>query len=161
MEFTVNGAIQNPVDDNKILYYAASPPDFRTTYTGSGLPFANQEQAFYNTPNKGIIELNNGNFSIQLLYPNSYMVGLGTVTIPPTLYIEYLSNGKKEEVSIKLSEGLPYRMLTYPSIGRARSGPEFYNEDLPIRTQEQILRDSGYPGVNITPDNYWGLKPSH
>ena len=161
MEFTVNGTIQDPVDDNKIMYYAASPPDFRTTYTGSGLPFANQEQAFYNTPNKGFVRLNNGKFSIELLYPNSYMVGLGTVTIPPTLYIEYLSNGKKEEVSIKLSEGLPYRMLTYPSIGRARSSPEFYREDLPVRTQEQILRDSGYPSTNVTPDNYWGLKPSH
>ena len=35
----------------------------------------------------------------------------------------------------------------------------FDKEGLPIRTQEQILRDSGYPKDNRVPDNFWGLKP--
>ena len=32
---------------------------------------------------------------------------------------------------------------------------------LPTRTQEQILRDSGFPEINQMPPNYWGLRPPH
>ena len=37
----------------------------------------------------------------------------------------------------------------------------FYHcgNSLPVRTQEQVLRDSGYPEDNRMPDNFWGLKP--
>ena len=30
---------------------------------------------------------------------------------------------------------------------------------MPIRGQETILRDSGFPEVNVMPKNFWGLKP--
>ena len=30
---------------------------------------------------------------------------------------------------------------------------------LPIRTQEQVLRDSSYPEDNRMPSDFWGLKP--
>ena len=45
----------------------------------------------------------------------------------------------------------------------------YYNENLPIRKQEDILRDSAYPSRgtknNIVveekvPDNFWGLRPA-
>ena len=35
----------------------------------------------------------------------------------------------------------------------------YYNPDLPIRTQEQILIDSAYPCSNQEPNNFWGLTP--
>jgi hypothetical protein len=45
----------------------------------------------------------------------------------------------------------------------ARTNSLFYKgrDDLPIRTQEQILRDSGYPDKNIMPPNFWGLSIPH
>ena len=52
--------------ENNIIYYsAANPPDYRATYTGSGLPFANQHIAFENSPNKGKSDLLDGNFEIK------------------------------------------------------------------------------------------------
>ena len=33
------------------------------------------------------------------------------------------------------------------------------SNQLPVRGQEQVLRDGGYPEVNKMPDNFWGLKP--
>ena len=30
---------------------------------------------------------------------------------------------------------------------------------LPVRTQEQVLRDSGYPEDNKMHDDFWGLRP--
>jgi hypothetical protein len=163
-DILIIGKLKEIVKDNKIYYIAASPPDYRATYTGSGLPFANQSQAFDNTPNKGVYELENNIFKINIMYPNSYYVGLGTVLISPTLYIEYINiEGKKRNIEIKISDGIPYRMLTYPMNNTLpRKDPMFYKYTwlLPVRTQEQILRDSAYPETNKMADNFWGLKPS-
>ena len=162
-DIIVTGTIEEKVKDNKILYIAATPADYRANYTGSGLPFYNQLQAFDNTPNIGIVDIGTDNsFEIKLLMPNSYMVGLGSVTIPPTLYIEFIDvNGKKKNISIKVSNGIPYRTLTYPLTPRPRDSPTFYDSQfyLPVRSQEQILLDSGYPKNNNMPNNHWGLKP--
>jgi hypothetical protein len=159
-DIIIVGKINDAILENEIEYIAASPPDYRTTYTGSGLPFANYDQAFDNTPNVGKVKVNNSTFRIELMFPNSYMTGLGSVTVPPTLYIKYkLLSGETRKVGVKISEGLPYRMLTYPG---TRNGALFYNNhhNLPVRSQEQILIDSGYPGRDHLPSNYWGLKPS-
>lgn len=156
--FTVNDV----VDDNIINYIAASPPDYRTSYTGSGLPFFSYLQAFDNTPNKGEIQVTGMDMSIDLMYPNSFYMGLGTVIVPPTLYISYVSNGKEVSKAIPLSDGIPYRMLTYPmKFTKPRRDVTFYDGtwDLPVRTQEQILRDSSYPATNHMASNFWGLKP--
>lgn len=151
------------VRDNKVHYVAANPPDYRATYTGSALPFAHQQQAFENTPNKGVATLFQNACEIYLMYPNSYYVGLGTVMVPPTLYLEYFTwNGVKRNVSIPISQGVPYRMLTYPmQFTKARKDPQFYEDGwaMPVRTQEQILRDSAYPSTNRMSENFWGLKP--
>ena len=50
--------------------------------------------------------------------------------------------------------------MTYPN-HKQRPSPLFYQgrEQLPIRNQEQILRDSGYPNYNKESDTFWGLKP--
>lgn len=163
-DMVVVGTIKEQVKNNTVYYSAANPPDYRATYTGSGLPFANQAMAFENSPNKGKAQLIDGNFEIKLMYPNSYYVGLGTVMIQPTVFLEYFTNdGKKRNTSIKLSDGIPYRMLTYPmSFTLARKDAMFYNNHhhLPVRSQEQVLRDSAYPSVNRMPDNFWGLKPA-
>lgn len=163
-DIKVIGRINDTVSDKRVFYIAASPADHRATFTGSGLPFANQIQAFDNTPNVGMVELKgiDNSFEIDLMTPNSYIVGLGSVTVPPTLYLEYLDGERKvRRVSIKVSNGIPYRTMTYPMNPRARTGPEFYDSQfyIPVRSQEQILLDSAYPRMNVMPPNHWGLKP--
>jgi len=120
--------------------------------------------AFDNTPNKGSVKVSPGNsFSIQIKYPNSYYAGLGTVIIPPTLFISFMDNNDVETVvHIPVSKGIPYRLLTYPmQYTKARKDCMFYEGgwELPVRTQEQILLDSAYPSRNRMDDNFWGLKP--
>ena len=55
-------------------------------------------------------------------------------------------------------------MLTYPPTNKtvARANPMFYDnrENLPIRSQEKVLRDSCYPDANKMPKDFWGLKPA-
>lgn len=158
----VMGKITESVKDDTIYYIAANAPDYRATYTGSGLPYANPEQAFDNTPNRGSAKLLSNTFEVKLIFPNSYYKHLGTILIPPTLYVTYKTNdGETRKVDIKLSDGIPFRMLTYPmQFTRARVDASFYgNQELPVRSQEAILRSSSYPDVNKMPSNFWGFKP--
>jgi hypothetical protein len=145
-------------DGGKLYYLAASPPEFKSTFAGSGLPFANAEQAFYNTPNRGVVDVAlDGGFEVRLRVPNSYYVGMGTVRVPPTLYLVYYSNSKRVTAELQVSKGVPYRSLTYPP---ARGGPIFYSaESDHARSQEEILRASAYPETNSEAPDFWGGKP--
>ena len=77
------------------------------------------------------------------------------------------NNNKKSDNlyhTIQIDEGVPFRTLTYPAppSNNPRDSPMFYycnKSKLPVRTQEQVLLDSGYPEVNDMPNNFWGLKP--
>lgn len=154
--------INERVPSQKVFYIAASPTEHRTSYSGSGLPFVSPTQAFENTPNQGIIDIDSNNeFQVVLRTPNSYYAGLGSQYIPPTLYLSYNNGFVNKLVSIKLSHGIPYRTLTYVSHPVPRSSPSFYEglQSLPVRTQEQILKDSAYPAKNVMHSNFWGLKP--
>lgn len=158
----IHGRIMEKVVNNRIFYFAATPADRRMSFSGSGLPFANAKQAFENSPNHGSLEIDiNNTFTIKLALPNSYYASLGTVLIPPTLYIQY-NNGKQDrKITIKISDGIPYRMMTYPgAFTMPRRDAQFYSDaNLPVRTQEDILRSSGYPSHNKMDKNFWGLKP--
>lgn len=165
-EIIVKGAINTKVANDTMYYIAGAPPDFKMSCSGSALPFASQIQAFDNTPNKGKVKVqNDGTFEIKLLLPNAYYVGLGTVYVPPKVYLQYYdANNKPRNVSILLSRGIPYRSLTHPGTGQYTSGRAntmFYATQffLPIRSQEQILRDSAYPKQNMMAKDFWGLKP--
>ena len=172
-DLKVTGTIAEPVRDHKIYYLAAAGPDRRATFTGSGLPFANPEQAFENTPNKGCVPLDGtGSFTIELITPNSYMVGLGSVQVPPTVYIMYYTpDGRKRIQSHKVADPIPYRSLTYPLAPRARRDATFYDSQFSLipKTQEKVLYDSRYPcdvGDAAKADveahaNFWGRRPTN
>lgn len=160
-EYTVEGNYDGP-NDSIVLFWAANPPNYNNSYSGSGLPFANPEMAFENTPNKGAVKLKGGKFKFNIRYPNSFYAGLGSVYIPPQVYYKVCNKNNKGKVNVlKLGEGIPFRSLTYapPPTSAPRKSPMFYKGgwELPVRTQEQILRDSGYPNKDIMPDNFWGL----
>jgi len=162
-DLIITGKINDDVKDNTIYYLAACGADRRASYTGSGLPFFNQIQAFDNTPNVGKVELDfNKNFTIKLITPNSYMIGLGSVLVPPTLFITYFTlNGEKRKVNIKVDEPIAYRSLTYPLDPRPRTDASFYDTQFYLipKTQEQILYDSAYPCNKVAHKNFWGMKP--
>lgn len=161
--------MKETVDGGVLKYKAAAPADHRASYAGSGLPFPNETVAFYATPNQGHMEVDNSTgmtkTAIKLVMPNSYYKCVGLVLVSPTLFVSYNHQGTERLLEIKISHGIPFRSLTYPN---ARSvGSMFYGHgwDLPVRSQESILRDASYPEQNVvsvaatSPRSFWGLKP--
>jgi hypothetical protein len=153
--------------ESTIMYWAPNPPTYTTSFSGSGLPYPNPDIAFENTPNRGAVKTVGGNFEIRVRYPNAFYLGLGSKYVEPTVYIKVCNGNKDSKINtITLGNGIPFRMMTYPpttSNVRPRNGPLFYQgrDDLPIRTQEQLLRDSAFPITNNIPDNFWGSVPPH
>ena len=155
--------IKDNVYNNEIRYYIASPPDYIYSYNGSGLPFPHKEAAYWNSRNNNIkkklkIENENDNtypyFQIISEIPNSYYNNFELVE--PEIIVKYISNNKEITLKIPIDNRIPYRSLIFP---KNRTSPNFYNVELPVRTQEQILLDSKYPSTNYMYDNFWGLKP--
>lgn len=167
-DLVVRGKINEPVMGSVVDYIAASPPDFRSSFSGSGLPFANSDQAFYKTPNVGQATLSGDNsFEVRIWTPSAYYMGLGSVYVPPTLYVSYTTtNGHRKVSQMIVGSGVPFRTLTYPTVSsskRARKDCTFYYQpelESQVRSQEQILRSAGYPCVNDVPENFWGGKPA-
>lgn len=157
-DLTVKGMLTDIVDEGHVTYLAAAPPDYHFSYSGSGFPFSSAKQAFANTPNKGSFTLEANQFELKLLHPNGYYDDTKEIIIPPTLYLNYKTAGQEKTIPIKVADNVPYRHLTYPI---QRDSVLFYDGTsiLPVRTQEGILRDSGYPSRNAEPTNFWGLKP--
>lgn len=158
-------------DDGRVEYIAACPPNHGSSFSGSGLPYADARQAFQGTPNRGTARVQDVRDSdeavvlIDILLPNAYYTGLGTKYVPPTVYLTYTHEGRRVEEAVEVSAaGVPYRTLTHPegSDGtRARRGAEFYDAgaDVLVRSQEAILRQSAYPSKNEVPPNFWGTRP--
>ncbi len=166
-EYVVKGMVKSQTSNPKILFWAPNPPTYTTSYSGSGLPYPNSEIAYENTPNKGAVVANDRKFEFRVRYPNAFYIGLGSLYVEPCVHIKVCENGVKKEVeTIKLGNGIPFRSLTYPPTQpntKSRKNPNFYSgrDKLPVRTQEQILRASGYPLQNKVPDNFWGKAVPH
>lgn len=147
------------VDNDIIRYIAANPPDYITSYSGSGLPFANFDQAFENTNNFGSVVLDkDGRGTISMRFPNAYYDELGNKLVTPYVAIFYHVNKVEKSVYVNVSDGLPYRSLTHP---KSRNSPTFYSHGwhLPVSSQETILRNSAYPSTNQHHENFWGMRP--
>jgi hypothetical protein len=161
--FIVEGKVPNNIEFVK--YWAASPPTYSLSFSGSGLPYPNEDVALEKTPNQGVAEVKNGIFQFPLEYPNSYYDQFLKKYIPPQVKFCYVSNGGNDESDVyvaNLGNGIPFRSLVDTKKRDWNAGPLFYcNNNLPVRTQYQILLDSGYPPVNKVPDNFWGLMPPH
>lgn len=164
-EYVVKGQISG-IGNKTILFWAANPPTYNSSYSGSGLPYPNPDIAYENTTNRGMVKTSNGNFEFKIKFPNSYYVGLGSLAVQPCCHIKVCDDKTDKIHTIKLGNGIPFRMLTYPPLdndSRARKNSLFYevNYTGPIRNQEKILRDSSYPKNNEMPKNFWGSRPSN
>ncbi len=161
----VQGEVKSATPDPTIVFWAPNPPTWSQSYSGSGLPFHDSIQAYQKSPNVGAVKAVNRKFEFRVKFPNAYYVGLGSLYVPPVVHFKICEEGSdaKKYHTIELGKGIPYRTLTYPSppSNRPRDSPLFYHcgKSLPVRTQEQVLRDSGYPEDNRMHDNFWGLKP--
>lgn len=83
-ELTINGTVRHPERYTRVMaIFAANPIDRMMSYTGSGLPFPNQEIAFegsrnvYAIPKTGIV---NTHFK----KPNAYYTH---AKVPPSLFV--------------------------------------------------------------------------
>ena len=162
-DIVVTGTVKSQTEDPLIVFWAASPPTYSSSYSGSGLPYPNPKVAYNRTPNTGSVRAVNRQFSFRLKYPNAYYVGLGTLYVPPHVHIKVCEPGMDDKYfSVQVDDGIPYRTLTHPAppSKKPRISPMFYCEpEQEVRSQETILRQSGYPDTNTMPDNFWGLKP--
>ena len=156
----VKGTVKMTNPNAVVTYWAANPPHKNGSFSGSGMPYANQEQAFERSPNVGGVRAQNGKFEFTIQYPSAYYTGLGSLYIAPQVHFKICEEGSDFE-TIKLGQGVPFRTLTYPAppSKRSRDSPLFYQSKLPTRGQESILRSAGYPCNHKTPDDFWGLKP--
>lgn len=151
-----------------IQYWAPNKPHRGYSFNGSGLPFPNEEIAFEDTMNKGVLKVSDGVFNFKLDYPNSYYSQMGRKLNPPCVKFRFCdSNGKtmSKIYTMELGHVIPYRSLNFPKKRDWNDGPLFYqNNELKnlkeCRNQFQILVDSQYPGENgREAANFWGLKP--
>jgi len=154
----LSGSFKVPIDDSIVYYIAASPIDARHTFTGSGLPYATQDQAYYGTPNNGSFNLENNSFQFEISQPSSYYIDFNGTLVQPEVRLIYKSYGQRKETVVPLGEHIGYRSLTYQP-ARVELEEMFYECGwrLPVRTQEQVLRDSAYSQVERK--DFWGLKP--
>jgi hypothetical protein len=62
-------------------------------------------------------------------------------------------------IAILLDNQIPYRFLQFPP---QRRDANFYHahHNLPVRTQEQVLRDGQYPQSKKMSNDFWGLRPA-
>ena len=146
------------IDNNFVYYIAPNPPDYRTSFSGSALPFFNKEQAFYNTSNKGKAYFSKCNKSttIFLKYPNSYYTDLGNILVVPHVDLVYSIDGKEHLFTYKLSDNpIPYRSLTHP---HTRTNPMFYQPKTnftEVMSQSKLFRRTGFPTTNTSLNNFW------
>lgn len=153
-DIVIDCEITDEITDENVSFLAPAPAQSMVSFSGSGLPWTTKVQAFHNTPNKGIVKLNNKRFVIRLMRPNSYYTDFNTLK-EPHVQIQY---NKNKIFNLDLSfEKISHRSLQYPKL-RVSEKVEFYNRQLPIRSQEKILRDSEYNDMN-EPIDFWGLKP--
>jgi len=164
--FVISGQLNYPTTKQLFIKYsAANPPTYNSNFSGSGLPYPSEDIAYENTPNRGSVEIINGEFTFSIRYPNSYYINMGTIYIEPHVKLTIVdkdNNNIGETKIINLGEGIPFRTLTWPVQRKWSKGPLFYKTGVDIvRTQYQILLDSAYPKKNTMPKNFWGMMPPH
>lgn len=139
LKIKIIGNVKNVGMYKKVVVMAPNPIDRMSNYTGSGLPFPNNEIAFENTPN--IVDVSNsGVINTVFSYPNSFYMPDGMNKIISSIFIVFTeNNGNVFQKYYKLHDMNVLRTLVNRS---ARKGPEFYAAKdyiLPIATAENVM----------------------
>jgi len=128
----IKGIFKNNDIYKKITISAPNPPDIRTSYSGTALPFPNEEIAFENTKNYYIIQ--NSIIDISFNIPNSYYSndGYKKINTPIILTID------DKKIIYELSDLCPLKTIR----DRVRGNPSFYAIKeilLPVTTAENNM----------------------
>lgn len=139
LRLKIVGNVKNVGMYKKVVVMAPNPIDRMSNYTGSGLPFPNNEIAFENTPN--IVDVSNtGVINTVFSYPNSFYMPDGMNKIISSIFIVFTeNNGNVFHKYYKLHDMNVLRTLVNRSV---RNGPEFYAAKdylLPIATAENVM----------------------
>lgn len=154
-EYNIILKSQYPEGSN-ILYWACNPPNYMSSFTGSGLPFSNPNIAFENTPNIGVTKVKNGVININISFPNSFYTKFGTKLVEPSLFYRLLNDENDKIIEFNLKNRIPFRGEYFD---KSKGVLNYYSkQNCIISNQEDILRSYGYPMKNKIPDNFWGNK---
>lgn len=152
-------------DGDVVEWTAAAPPDYRHAFAGSGLPFQSKSAALDRTPNRGTLAGAGGQVKTVLMwYPNSYRDPRGYI-VPPSIELTWRSNGREMSAIKQIGPAVRHRALSHHP-ARCATKAMFYDgtHELPVRTQEDVLRSGGY-GAGPSYDamsgasDFWGLRP--
>lgn len=157
-DLVIEGQFSSEIDGNIVHFIAPSPPDYRSSFSGSALPYASKKQAYDNTPNIGHVKLSSSNsFVIKLAHPNSYYGDFSNELENPYVLLSYSFEGVEKTLKIELNKIINnIRTLRH----RINHNEMFYDNEsnLDIRSQEKILRDSQFKNINNV-NSFWGLRP--
>jgi hypothetical protein len=155
----VNGNVGFPAT---IAWRAAAPLTRGISFSGSGFPHPNQEQAYDVRSKSGKIDATIGEFRIVLdEAPGGYYSGLGSIYVPPHVELEITDyGGKVTKKNVLLFEFVvPFRWISGAPPGHAvgqgltnevgRGSFHAWNPEGGAPSQEQILRGRGYPALKM------------
>ena len=129
----VSGGVKNPSLYQNMFIIAPNPPDRRTSYSGTSLPFPSEEIAFENT--KNFMEIKkDGKIDVEFLFPNSYYTPDGYTKIKSPVII-YLDDKK---TIVEFDDLCPLKTLR----DRVRGNPNFYGTReflLPVANAEDVM----------------------
>lgn len=131
----IKGFLKNSSSYHKKLIIAPNPPDVRTSYSGSALPFPCQEIAYEKTKNFYEIT-NNGVIDVRFKFPNSYYNQEGTKKLvsPFALILD------KNNYVYETKDLYPLKTLR----DRVRGNPNFYAQKdvlLPVADAEDTMNN--------------------
>jgi hypothetical protein len=113
----IKGYLKNPSMYKTKVIIAPNPPDIRTSYSGTALPFPCEEIALEKT--KNFYEIgNDGVIDIKFLFPNSYYNPEATIKIKSP-FLLFIDNNKFVYETVDLC---PLKTLR----DRVRGNPSFY-----------------------------------
>jgi len=128
----IKGILKNHDTYNKKIICAPNPPDLRTSYSGTALPFPNEDIALQNT--KNYFQITDGFIDITFKTPNSYYSndGYNKIKTPIILIID------DKKIIYEFDDLCPLKTLR----DRVRGNPSFYAIKeilLPIATAENTM----------------------
>jgi hypothetical protein len=128
----IKGHFKNISLFKNIVICAPNPPDIRTSYSGTALPFPNEEIAFHNT--KNYYKINQGIIDVIFDIPNSYYSadGYNKIKTPIMLIID------DKKIIYELDDICPLKTIR----DRVRGNPSFYAIKelvLPVATAEENM----------------------
>jgi len=108
-DITIRGTCNVP-GATVLKYAAAAPPDLRMSYTGSGLPFPNDEVAYEGSPNIGNVPIVATQFEFKIVSPNAYYKDNGATMVHP--HVLFTIDNEYFDVPLPSAMQFPNRSLS-------------------------------------------------